>query len=132
VGAPERWHTGIPLYGRIEYRDLYPGINLVLYGNGRQMEYAFLLAPGALADRIKLSFDGVERMRIEDGDLVLETQWGELRHRKPQLYQWRKGRKVEIAGRFVLRGPRLCFTISQMRKHSSRKPCAAFGPAAES
>src|SRR5450759_3739059 len=69
VGAPERWHTGIPLYGKIEYRDVYPGIDLVLYGNGRQMEYDFLLTPGALAERIKLSFDGVERMRIQEGDI---------------------------------------------------------------
>jgi hypothetical protein len=106
VGAPERWRTGIPLYGKVEYQGVYPGTDLLVYGNGRQTEYDFSLAPGARVDRIGISFDGVERIRIEDGDLVLETASGELRHRKPHFYQRREGRKVEIAGHFVLRGPR--------------------------
>ena len=44
VGAPDRWRTGIPLYGKIEYRDVYPGTFLVLYGDGQQMDYDFSLA----------------------------------------------------------------------------------------
>ena len=50
VGNPEQWRTGIPLYAKVEYRGVYPGIGLVLYGGNRHMEYDFSLAPGARAD----------------------------------------------------------------------------------
>jgi hypothetical protein len=90
----------------VEYRGVSRGIDLVFSGNDRQMEYTFSLAPGTRVDQIGLSFEGVERMRIEGGDPVLETASGELRHRRPLLYQLRDGRRVEIAGHFVLRSLR--------------------------
>ena len=107
LGDRSRWRTGLPLYAGVEYRDVYPGVSLILYGNGRELEYDFLLAPGARPDRICLSFEGVKSVRVKEGDLVLETPSGQLRHRRPRIYQQLDGgRKVEIAGRFVLRGPR--------------------------
>jgi hypothetical protein len=106
IGNREKWRTGIPLYRMVEYQEVYPGINLVLYGNGRELEYDFSLAPGARVGQIKVSFEGVERLSIEGGDLVLRTASGEIRHRKPRIYQRRNGRKVATAGRFVLRSPR--------------------------
>ena len=107
VGSLKGWRTGIPLYGAVEYEDVYPGIDLIFYGNGRQLEYDFVVAAGAPVSRIGLSFDGVESLRIEDGgDLVLTTAQGELRHQRPRIYQQIGGHRVEVAGRFVLRGPR--------------------------
>src|SRR5262249_27148272 len=44
---PTQWHTNIPTYGRVAYHDVYPGIDLVYYGSDRQLEYDFIVAPGA-------------------------------------------------------------------------------------
>ena len=106
IGDRARWRTGVPLYRLVEYQKVYPGIDLVFYGNGRELEYDFSLAPGAEVGQIGVSFEGVEQLRIEGGELVVKTAFGEIRHRKPRIYQRRNGRKVEVSGRFVLRSPR--------------------------
>jgi hypothetical protein len=106
-GDPAGWRTDIPLYNKVVYREVYPGINLVFYGREGQLEYDFLLAPRTSPRDIRLSFDGIESLHLdEQGDLVLSAQGGELRHRRPRLYQERRGRKVEISGEYVILGPR--------------------------
>jgi hypothetical protein len=105
LGRQDQWIKDIPLYGGVRYEDVYPGISLVFYSNGGDLEYDFSLAPGAVPSAIRLSFSGMESMRIEGGDLVLKTASGELRHKRPRLYQQKNGRKAEVGGRFVILGP---------------------------
>ena len=104
IGKPEQWITNVPLYAGVQYRGVYPGVDLVFYSSDGDLEYDFTLAPGASASTISLAFQGIDEMRIDGGDLVLKTGWGELRHRKPRIYQMRNGRRSEISGRFVIRG----------------------------
>jgi hypothetical protein len=100
---PERWRGNVPQYRRVRYRQLYPGIDLVYYGNGRQLEYDFTVEPGADPRRIRLRFAGAEEVRLDhSGDLVLRVGGAELRQRKPVAYQ--ESRPVEA--RYVLRGRR--------------------------
>ncbi len=102
---PDKWHTDVPNYARVQYQDVYPGVDLVYYGNQRQLEYDLVVAPGADPDAIALSFDGVEKLRIDaQGDLVLETAGGEIRQHKPLVYQEVDGIRREIAGSYVLNG----------------------------
>jgi hypothetical protein len=85
---PSRWRTGIPNYGRVEYQGVYPGIDLVYYGNQRQLEYDFVVAPGADPAGITLAFDGVESLALDAaGDLVLHTVAGDVVEHAPILYQ---------------------------------------------
>src|ERR1035438_3520593 len=106
IGNPDHWITDVPLYAGVQYRGVYPGVDLVFYGREGELEYDFTLAPGASAANISLAFQGIDEMRIDGGDLVLKTAWGELRHRRPRIYQMRNGRRSEIAGKFVIRGPK--------------------------
>jgi hypothetical protein len=106
IGNPDQWITDVPLYGGVQYRGVYPGVDLVFYSSEGELEYDFTLAPGASASTISLAFRGIDEMRLDGGDLVLKTGWGELRHRWPRIYQMRDGRRSEIAGRFVIRGPK--------------------------
>jgi len=85
-----KWRSGIPQYARVEYQDVYRGIDLAYYGNGQQLEYDFRVAPGADANQIALSFEGANA-RIEAGDLVLTTSGGDVRFRAPHIYQPRAG-----------------------------------------
>ncbi|MCI0337641.1 MAG: SBBP repeat-containing protein [Acidobacteria bacterium] len=62
---PKFWHTNIPNYARVRYRELYPGIDLIFYGNRQQLEYDFVIAPGADPGRIKVFFDGAKRARVD-------------------------------------------------------------------
>src|SRR5437763_3534930 len=68
-----RWHTNIPTYGRVGYRNLWPGIDAVFYGNQGRLEYDFDVAPGADTRRIGLSLAGATRIRpLQSGALLIE------------------------------------------------------------
>ena len=102
---PNEWRTDISVYAKVEQKNVYDGIDLLYYGNQQQLEYDFLVAPGASPYQIKLRFDGAERIRIDsNGDLVLSTAVGELRQKKPYAYQESDGGRQEIAARYVIKG----------------------------
>jgi len=103
---PAQWHTNIPNYAKVMYRGVYPGVDLMYYGNGQQLEYDFVLAPGTDPNRIVLGFEGVERLRINDtGGLVLETAAGEIVQHAPTVYQEIDGGRQPVSGRYVFRTP---------------------------
>ncbi len=102
---PARWRTSVPHYGRVRYRDLYPGVDLVFYGGRQRLEYDFIVAPGADPSRIQLGFGGVTETHLDpQGDLILKTVGGEIRQRKPVLYQGAAAARRAIDGRYVLTG----------------------------
>ncbi|MGD1100881.1 MAG: choice-of-anchor D domain-containing protein, partial [Terriglobia bacterium] len=86
---PKKWRTNVPSYAQVKYKDIYPGVDLLYYGNQRQLEYDFVVAPGADPNQIKLSFAGADGMRVDaaSGDLVLKLGNDEVRFRKPAVYQ---------------------------------------------
>jgi hypothetical protein len=102
VGQDQKdWHSGVPQYGRLRVKAVYDGIDLVFYGHGHDLEYDFVVAPGGDPNQIRLAFDGVGQMRVDDktGDLVVTTKTGtEMRHVRPRVYQQIGDQKVEVAG----------------------------------
>src|SRR5208337_2632455 len=102
---PSQWHTNIANYGQVEYQNLYPGVDLVFYGNQRQLEYDYIVAPGTDPGVIKLAFDGADSMSIDgQGDLVLHTSAGDVTEDAPVVYQESGGVRQPISGHFVLEG----------------------------
>jgi len=124
---PRQWRTGIPNYADVRYHGVYPGIDLDYYGNqSGQLEYDFLVAPGADASAIKFVVDLAESnaptslLRIDpSGDLIIPLASGDLRFRKPVVYQEKASvgtndlidaphrrssieRREYLAGRYVL------------------------------
>jgi len=86
---PRNWRTNVVNYRKVSYRDVYPGIDLVYYGNQRQLEYDFVAAPGSDPAAIKVSFAGAPKVHLDGqtGDLVLSTAKGDVRFHKPVAYQ---------------------------------------------
>jgi hypothetical protein len=105
IGAdPARWRTGIPTYAKVKYEGIHPGIDLVYYGNQRQLECDFIVAPGADPSTIGLAFQGIEGLELgSQGDLVLKVKDGEVRMHKPVVYQVVGDRRQELPGEYVLR-----------------------------
>jgi len=112
-GADARkWRTGIPRFGRVLYRSVYPGIDLAYYGAERQLEYDFVVAPGADPRRIAMDLAGHDRASIDaQGDLVLVAEGHEMRQHKPVVYQVRDGRREAVDGRYALRGSTVTFEL---------------------
>ena len=99
-----RWRTDVPTFAQARYREIYSGIDLLFYGDQRQLEYDFIVSPGTNPDVIRLAFRGVERLEIDaHGDLVLHlVGGGEIRQPKPILYQETGGGRRDVLGSYVL------------------------------
>ena len=123
---PKNWRTDVATYAKVRYEDIYPGVDLVYYGNQGQLEYDFMVAPGADPRAIRLRFveatrpvaqngrGGLRSLRIDpQGDLVLRIDGGQIRFHKPVVYQTTPdlgprtpGSRHVVDGRYVLRGER--------------------------
>src|SRR5215207_1926106 len=102
---PAQWHTDIPTYARVRYAQVYPGIDMVFYGNQRQLEYDFVVAPGSDPNVIQIAFSGIEGAEISRmGDLLLRTAQGDLWQSKPIAYQERNGTREEVSASYIRRG----------------------------
>jgi uncharacterized protein (TIGR03437 family) len=109
LGASQsKWRPGVPNYGRVQATGVYPGIDLVFYGVASgKLEYDFVVKPGANPRSIQLDLDGIPNVSIApDGDLVLESTGGEVRWKKPVIYQNVGGSRKVISGCFKLTGKR--------------------------
>jgi hypothetical protein len=104
-GKPDQWRTKIPVYSRVRYRSLYPGIDLVFYGNNRQLEYDLVVSPGADPGKIRLAIGGAQKINIDaEGNLVLGTSQGDVIQQKPKIYQRKGATLTAVAGDYVITG----------------------------
>ncbi len=101
---PAKWHRGVPQFARVRYEDVYPGINLVFYGNQGHLEYDFQVAPGSDPKQAELQFNGAKQLELKDGALVIRSADGSVQLDAPRVYQEIAGRQQPVEGRFVLRG----------------------------
>jgi len=102
---PSKWQTDVPNYSRVKYEQIYPGIDMIYYGNGQKLEYDLIVSPQADPRNIALSFSGASSAEIDknSGDLLLTTSVGTLRQLKPIAYQETDGVKREISSAYRLR-----------------------------
>ena len=100
-----KWLTNVPSYASVKYQGVYPGIDLIYYGNQRQLEYDFVLAPGADPGAIRLAFEGADEITLDaQGNLVLHMKSGEVILNAPVIYQEIDGTRQPISGGYALQG----------------------------
>jgi uncharacterized repeat protein (TIGR01451 family) len=100
---PAKWRRDIPQFARVRYENVYPGINLVFYGNQGQLEYDFQVAPGADPARPELEFDSSTKLELQGGDLVLRGEGDSVRFHAPHVSQRLGSREQSVEGHFALR-----------------------------
>jgi hypothetical protein len=95
------WHTGIANYAGVRYRSIYPGIDLVFHGRGRELEFDLVLAPGADPDSIRFAIDGADRIvRDADGGLAMRVGHANFVLHKPAVYQEAGGTRKSIGASY--------------------------------
>ena len=100
---PSKWRTDVPTFGSVRYREVYPGVDLVYYGNQRQLEYDFRVAPGSDPRTVSLKFEGADKIDLDaNGDLLLKLGETIVRQPKPFVYQEVAGARREIAAGFAV------------------------------
>ena len=138
---PSKWRTNVPHYARVRYEEVYPGIDLVYYGTnqskrngdparpelgrrassaGRQLEYDFVVAPGADPASIRLRFAGADKLTLDtDGNLTLHVAGGDVALQAPLIYQEINGARETVPGHYVLRDPsEIGFQIAEYNPRS--------------
>jgi hypothetical protein len=107
-------HTNLPTYERLTYRDLWPGIDMLVGGNSGKLEYEFVVRPGAKISDIRLAYTGAERVSLSrSGGLLIHTPLGTLRDARPRTFQRVDGRRVAVETRYTLAGGSYGFTVGE-------------------
>ena len=100
---PARWREDVPTYEKVAYRGLYPGVNLVVHGMRSHLKYEFRVAPGADPNVIRIRYEGIEELQVDEaGRLRVRTVLGTLTDDAPYIYQSVGGRRMGVAGHFLL------------------------------
>ena len=111
---PEQWHTDIVSFAKVRYQQIYPGIDLVYYGSAGNIEYDFVLEPGADPAAIRLNFAGSKGLTVNPaGELVIAMAAGELRQKAPVIYQDGPDGTKLVAGGYVVHGSEVSFELGR-------------------
>lgn len=101
---PTEWRTNIPTYARVRYEQIYPGVDLVYYGNQRLLEFDFVVQAGASSRQIRLVFDGAGKLRLNSrGDLILQSGARTITLLRPVAYQNIGNKRREVSARYLLK-----------------------------
>ncbi len=109
---PKRWHSGIPTYAKVTYNNIYPGVDLVFYGNQRQLEYDFAIAPGADPKQIVWKIAGAALKLDSEGNLLFQAH-GPASFQRPFVYQMVNGLKVAIDAHYAIAGDQVRFAVGR-------------------
>src|SRR5262245_51326869 len=101
-----QWRTGVATYARVAYREAYPGIDAIYKtSTGSRFEQEFLVRPDANPAAIRLAFEGVQKVAVDDaGDLVLATMGAPVRLGRPVAYQEIDGVRRAVSAAWSARG----------------------------
>lgn len=102
---PTKWKTAIPTFAKVRYTGIYPGVDLIYYGNQQQLEFDFVVAPGGHPQQIQMRMSGSRRLSLDrEGNLTIVAGDGSITLRSPVVYQERNGQRSPVAGSFRLLG----------------------------
>ncbi len=112
---PAKWRRNIPTYRKAYFKDIYPGIDVVYYGTQRELEYDFVIGPGANPKLIRFSVEGADKIRLDKlGKLLLSLKHGEVSLNKPVIYQLdENGSRREVKGAYVVNGNEVRFKLDR-------------------
>ena len=112
IGGPaSRWRNHVPNYGRLTAAEVYPGIDATFYGTQSNLQYDFMVKPGADPKAIQLKIDGGAMKLDANGDLAIATELGTIYQRKPVLYQEANGVRQPVEGGYKVDGDRVSFEV---------------------
>jgi hypothetical protein len=100
-----KWHEGVKQYAAVDYRNVYPGVDLRYHGEQRQLEFDFIVSPAANAAPIDLGFNGTSKITTDaEGNLILSSAAGDVTLHKPVAYQEKNGQRQLVDAAFRTNG----------------------------
>ena len=110
---PRQWRTQVPTYRRVRYHEVYPGVDVVYYGDDGKLEFDVEVAPGADLAQVRLRVDGADALALDaSGDLRVRTALGELTQHRPVVYQVLGAQRRELRGSYALHERDVAFDVA--------------------
>lgn len=113
---PSRFGSNCRVYSTVTYKDVYPNIDLRYYTDEGFLKYEFIVHPGGNPARIVMKYDGVDKLSLSKGELVIKTSVGEVRELPPYTYQSGSKGRTEIPSGYAIRGNKVFFQIDSYDK----------------
>ena len=101
---PSRWRSGVGTYRSLLYHDLYDGVDMKVYSATNAMKYDFIVHPGADPSEIRIGYEGIDGIKIQRGNLIVQTSVLDIVELKPYAYQIVDGKEAEVRAEYVLDG----------------------------
>ncbi|MBR3828073.1 MAG: hypothetical protein IKJ40_02070, partial [Bacteroidales bacterium] len=106
-----RWATGVGVFQSVLYHNLYDGIDMKVYTAANAMKYDFVVNPGADPTDIVIGYEGIDGLRIQNGDLIVKTSVADIVELKPYAYQPYGEKLVEVKASYQLKDNKIVFKI---------------------
>ena len=106
-----QWATNARAFQTVMYQDLYPGIDMELYSQGQNLKYDLRVGPDTDPSQIRIRYQGVEELRLHQGNLKVVTSLSEVIEKRPYAYQVVDGKRYEIACEYLLKEDQLSFAF---------------------
>ena len=107
-----QWRTGVANYSKVGFSGVYKGVDVVYYGNQKNLEYDFIVQPNASPSSIRLKFAGAKRVTSsKGGTLSLDMGNGSLEWHAPVAYQELEGKRVPVSAKYLLKGTEVAFAV---------------------
>jgi len=115
---PRKWVKGARTFRKVLYRELYPQIDLVVYGSGGRIKYEYHVRPGGEAEKIGMRYEGIRKLSVnEKGQLEIEGSKGVLIEDVPFSYQILDGQRVEVENEYLIENNNIMrFKVGKYRK----------------
>jgi len=102
-----KWQRNVPTFRGVRYDQVWPGVDMLWHGRQQELEYDFIVQPGADPSQIRLGFEGADKLRFDGaGNLLVHTSAGEVVHHAPVIFQDGDHGRTTVAGKYVLLGKR--------------------------
>jgi len=115
---PAYWKNDVKSFGEVVVKELYAGIDIRYYAGNGKIKYDLILAPGADPKRIKLQYNGVDGLRIKNGELLIKTSVGEVKEFAPIAYQIINGQRRSVNCKYVVAGNTLSYDLGAYEKNA--------------
>ncbi|MCC6392503.1 MAG: hypothetical protein IT167_18020, partial [Bryobacterales bacterium] len=99
----QKWRYGVPHFDRVKQREIYPGIDVVYHAAGGDLEYDFVVRPGARPEMIEMTWEGADQVGLDgEGNVVASTGEGKLILKPPLVYQTLRAKRMAVEARYRL------------------------------
>ncbi|MDC0204233.1 gliding motility-associated C-terminal domain-containing protein [Flavobacteriales bacterium] len=97
IGEKKNWVTKVRSYKTHLQKDIYSGVDLLLFVVNDQLKFEIHIAPNNNNTKsIKLKYEGLDKLEIIDKDIFCKTSVNTIKEHQPYAYQIINGKTIEV------------------------------------